>query len=92
MAVPTKTKETSNRNKTVISRGVVGIVYNTELCISYIFKFNDNSQSFKFITFLAAWFQTENQEHFKPSIEDVTLTYKLISLKQLDIYFFLWKT
>ena len=38
MAVPTKTKKTSKRNKTVISRGVVGIVYNklTELCISYI--------------------------------------------------------
>ena len=36
MAVPAKTKKTSKRNKTVISRGVVGIVYNTELCISYI--------------------------------------------------------
>ena len=35
MAVPAKTKKTSKRNKTVISRGVVGIVYNTELCISY---------------------------------------------------------
>ena len=31
--------------------------------------------------------KTENQEHFKPSIEDITLTYKLISLKQLDIFF-----
>ena len=36
MAVPAKTKKTSKRNKTVISRGVVDIVYNTELCISYI--------------------------------------------------------
>ena len=36
MAVPAKTKKTSKRNKTVISRGVVGIVCNTELCISYI--------------------------------------------------------
>ena len=36
MAVPAKTKKTSKRNKTVISRGVVGIVYNTELFINYI--------------------------------------------------------
>ena len=32
--------------------------------------------------------KTENQEHFKPSIEDITLTYKFISLKQLDIFFY----
>ena len=32
--------------------------------------------------------KTENQGHFKPSIEDITLTYKLISLKQLDIFFY----
>ena len=36
MAVPTEAKKTSKRNKTVISRGVVGIVYSTELCRSYI--------------------------------------------------------
>ena len=51
MAVPTKTKKTSNRNKTVISREVIGIgremtenylsfVYNTKSCI---FIFNNNS-------------------------------------------------
>ena len=98
MAVPTKSKKTSKRNKTVISREVIGIgretkenylslsfVYNTELCI---FIFNNNSSLWNLSHFSQHGSKSENQGHFKLSIEDITLTYKLISLKQLDIFFY----
>ena len=86
MAVPTKTKKTSKRNKTVISRGVVGVVYNyTELCISYI---RIERQLSVFEIYHISHSMVPKQKIKNTPIEDITLTYKLISLKQLDIFFY----
>ena len=59
----------------------LGFVYNTEL---RIFIFNNNSSLWILSNFSEHGSKSEHQGHFKPSIEDKTLTYKLISLKQLD--------
>ena len=89
MAVTTKTKKTSKRNKTVISRGVVGIVYNTELCISYI-QIQRQLSVFEIYHISHSMVPKQKIKNtlIKPSTEDITLTYKLISLKQLDIFFY----
>ena len=100
MAVPTKTRKTSKRNKAVISREVIGIrqettenylsfVCNTELCI-FIFKNNSNLWNLNLSHFSQQGSKSENQGHFKPFIEDIILTYKLISRKQLDICIYIY--
>ena len=100
MADPTKRKKTSKRNKTVISRELIGIgqettenyltfVYNTESCI---FILNNNSSLWNLSHFSQHDSNSENQGHFKPPIEDITLTYKLTSLKQLDIFLYAKRT
>ena len=86
MADPTKRKKTSKRNKTVISREVIGSGQET----------TENYLTFVFFLNLSHFSQydsnSENQGHFKPSIEDVTLTYKILSLKQLDIFLYAKRT
>ena len=95
----TNTKKTSNSPSGIyeyrfitFNREVIGIrrkttknylsfVYNTELCI---FIFNNNSSLWNLSNFSQHGSKSENQGDFEFSIEDITLTYKLISLKQPD--------